>query len=119
MGSVLKPLFHNDGYASNHICEQQACQLLYHKKQHFTAHSTRPHTGTITHNSFYWCTLGRLYKDHESVFVSLEPMMWYPTIVTLLTGQHQKVTTCNHSPCFHGNHVGGGSVDKGWALSVV
>ncbi|XP_065896481.1 serine-rich adhesin for platelets-like isoform X2 [Dysidea avara] len=34
--------------------------------------------------------LHRLYKDHEAVFLSLEPMMWYPTIVTLLTGQHQK-----------------------------
>ena len=45
--------------------------------------------------------------------------MWYPTIVTLLTGQHQKVTICNHSPCFYGDHVGGGSVDKGWELSVV
>jgi len=45
----------------------------------------------------------RLYKDHESVFVSLEPMMWYPTIVTLLTGQHQKVITCSHH--IHGNGV--------------
>ena len=32
-----------------------------------------------------------LYKDYEEAFVQLDPMMWYPSLVTLLTGDHEQV----------------------------
>ena len=32
-----------------------------------------------------------MYKDHEEIFVMLDPTMWYPSLVTMLTGEHKQV----------------------------
>lgn len=33
-----------------------------------------------------------MYRDHETVFVKLDPTMWYPSLVTMLTGEHKRVS---------------------------
>ena len=36
-------------------------------------------------------TVYRMYNDHEDVFTLLDQTMWYPSLVTLLTSDHQQV----------------------------